>query len=375
VLHGLQRKTERVSSLFLLSAAAYRFGEEEGAARLSELAGMIPPAELAKLEENASYHELEPLLHLVAGDCSRLGHPLNLPENLAARWSRVHERESARSAVIHHGAGMALAALVDAGVRTIPLKGYYLASRFYERKSSRPFRDLDLLVEEESLPALNRALLDTGFRPHPGRPSFVPAPAYTVYFLPVGESDAAMEIDIHVGMHWPEEYFLRTRFRSEDLWTEVSPEIVEGTPAWSLSPVHLVITTLLDVAVNHRYARLVKFRDLCEILRKVELDWEEMVSWCRRWEVRSFVGPGLRFLAELDPALMEPPPGPEPLLPSYPLMDLFLRAMPAAGIPDHRARSFSLPNLIFFLLADTGSERARGLLHLPRHILRGRHKF
>jgi len=143
---------------------------------------------------------------------------------------------------------------------------------------------------------------------------------------------------------------------------------------WALSPEHLVITTLLDAAVNHRYARLVKFRDVLEILRGAEVDWGEVDEWCRRWGVRSFVGPGLRFLSQLDEGAV-PADTPGSILPSYAAMRLFGRVLLLSALPDHRSRSFSLPNLLFFYLADTPRQRARGLMYVPRHVLRGRHRF
>jgi hypothetical protein len=355
----------------MLAAVAYRFGEGAEAAGLSASAAGLDPREAGRLEENAAYHELEPLLHAIATDCHEQGCPLRLPARLLERWSRVHAREMARTAIIQHGALKALAALREAGIRAIPLKGFYLSSRYYERGDTRGFRDLDLLVEPSSLAALNATLLASGFEPAPLRPSFVPAPAYTVYSLPLGDSDVVMEIDIHVGMHWPREYESRTRFLPEDLWSEAFPEEIEGMPLWALSTEHLIVTTLLDVAVNHRYARLIKFRDVLEIARAAEVDWEKIAYWCRRWEVRSFVAPGLRLLAEISSGAFPPPGGPGSLLPTYAAMLLFARLLPAAALPGHRSRSFSLPNLVFFYLSDTGRERARGLLCLPQHALMG----
>jgi len=367
---------------FLLAVVAYPFGDErssfsddEKAAHLAELADKLSPAGTIRMAENATYHELIPLLHLVTDDCARLGYPLPFPERILEKWSQVYERELVRSAVIHHGAQKALTALRDAGVRAVPLKGFFLASRYYGKGGARSYRDLDLLVEKDSLQALNEALLDAGFRPHPGRPSFVPAPAYTVYFLPVEESDVVMEIDIHVGMHWPKEYFKRTRFRSEDLWSEAVKDETDDLTTWAMSPAHLVITTLLDLAVNHRYARLIKFRDIVEAVRATEVEWDKLVFWSDRWGVKSFVGPGLKLLYEIDPGIPVPPEVLDSLMPSYPFMRLFLKVLPATALPNHRGRSFSLPNLLFFMLGDTPADRARGLAHLPYHIFRGRRRF
>ncbi|OFW59073.1 MAG: hypothetical protein A2W01_04255 [Candidatus Solincola sediminis] len=358
---------------FLLAAVAYNFGHREDAAALRKLALVIDSGQLSGLGENAAYHELQSLLHLVCEDCSRLGHPLQLPEELTAGWALIHERETIRTTLIHHGAAQALTALEQAGVRAIPLKGFYI-SKLYDRSGARGFRDLDLLVEKDSLAALNHVLLDSGFQPHEDSPSFVPAPAFTVYYLPIDGSDTGMEIDIHIGMHWPEEYFRRTAFKGQELWGEARRMTLDGLTCWGMSPVHLIITTLLDVSINHRYARLIKFRDLIEVLRKEDLDWDALEYWSDRWQIRSFVAPGLVMLQALYPSLV-PPGFAESLLPSYLLMNLFMRHFELDTIPGHRSRSFTLPNLIFFLLGDTRRSRLRGLLGLPSHVIKGRHKF
>jgi Uncharacterised nucleotidyltransferase len=368
-------KVEDASVRFTLTATAYRYGDSTQAARLREIAGALTPGEAGRVESNAAYHELEPFLHTVAADCCEQGLALRLPPALLERWSHVHTREMARTAVIHYGAVKALSILDEAGIRAIPLKGFYLSSRFYARKSARGFKDLDLLVEEASLADLHEALLAGGYEPAPGRPAFVPAPAYTVYKLPLEDGVTAMEIDIHVGMHWPEEYERRTALSAKDLWDEAAPAELEGMRLWALGVEHLLITTLLDAAVNHRYARLVKFRDALEMLRVSEVDWGAVEGWCRRWGVCSFVGPGLRYLGEMDPSLSIPRALQDSLLPSYAAMRLFLRSLPPGGLPDHRSRSFSPANLLFFILSDTAGARARGLLNLPLHVVRGRRRF
>ncbi|MDY6794928.1 MAG: nucleotidyltransferase family protein [Actinomycetota bacterium] len=363
------------ASHFILSAVVYAFGCEEEASRLSSISQILTQSDLKRVIGNAEYHKLEPLLHCICEDCMKLGYPLHIPDSFLDHLSAVYDRELARSAIILHGARKAFSALEHAGVRVVPLKGVYLSSRFYEMEGARSFRDLDLLVERDALPALNEALLGSGFLPHPGRPSFVPAPAYTVYFLPMENSDLNMEIDIHVGLHWPQEYFRRTSLRPEDLWSEACPYNYEGTVTWSMSLEHLVITTLLDVAINHRYALLIKFRDIVEIMHKMDIDWASVIEWCQTWKVVSFVSPGLSLLKGLLAYSTDLTDNLSIPVPTYLLLKLFSRELAVEDLPDRRARAFSPSNLLFFLLADTFRERARGLIHMPGHILRGRRRF
>lgn len=360
---------EDFSSLFLLEAVAYRFGWEADAEALAQIAGLVDAHGLKRLRGNADYHELQSLLAELCEDCSRLGHPLPLPDELLQVWAATSQREQVRTTLIHYGATLALQALAGAGIRAIPLKGYHI-STLYERPAARGFRDLDLLVERDSLQGLHLALLDAGFQPQEGRPAFVPAPAFTVYYIPIDGSDTGMEIDVHIGMHWPGEYFERTAFRGEDIWAEARELDGGGVKYWGMSNEHLVITTLLDVAVNHRYARLIKFRDLIELLRKQPVDWDTIAETASRWRVNSFVGPGLPMLREMDRGLV--PEDIEGMIPSYALMRLFRRLLKAGDLPAHRSRSFTPSNLVFFLLGDTPDARARGVIHIPMHLLNAR---
>jgi len=364
-----------IADRFLLRAVSYRFGEEGDAAELRQLAGMMSDGDFHRLARNVSYHELAPLLHVIREDCSAQCRPLPLPAPLAREWRDAHLRETVRTAVIRYAAERALKALAEGGLRVVPLKGFFLDSLVYARRGARSYRDLDLLVEGKALADLHRILSRNGFRPRPGSPSFVPAPAHTVYFLLLEDGETMAEIDIHVGMHWPREYETRTRFSARDLWAHAFPTEVDGLPAWALRTEHLVVTTILDVAVNHRYARLVKFRDLLEIARRFRVDWDEVSRWSRRWEVASFVGPALLYLSEMaeDPAPLRETA--DTVTPSYASMKLFLRWLRASSLPGHRSRSFSPSNLLFFTLADSPTQRLRGLLHLPAHALRGLRRF
>lgn len=366
---------ENPADTFLLRAVSYRFGTEEDAGELCRLARGMDSGGWERLRCNAEYHEMVPLLHAIDEDCSAAGAPLSLPPGLARRWAEDHLWEQARTAVIRSAAEKALRALADGGLRAAPLKGFFLDSMVYARKGIRAYRDLDLLVEEGSLSRLNHILLSSGFKPHPHRPSFVPPPAHTVYLLPLEGGEMVAEVDIHVGMHWPHEYENRTRFSPPDLWAHAFPVEVDGLPAWALRAEQLVVTTILDAAVNHRYARLIRFRDLVEISRRFQVDWEEVVYWSQRWQVASFVAPGLLLLSEMAEDLPGPREAAERSMPSYAALRSFLRSLRASSLPGHRSRSFTLPNLLFFLLADSPARRMRGLIHLPRHALRGLRRF
>jgi hypothetical protein len=254
------------------------------------------------------------------------------------------------------------------GLRVIPLKGSYLASRIYSRKEARPYRDIDLMFRQEDLGAASRILKEEGFTPRKGGPEFVPSPYCTSHQRTLEGGRLKVEVDLHVSMHWPREYFRRTRFNQADIWGCSREDELAGMPVTSMSPEHLLICTCLDLAMNHRFARLIALRDLFEMVSGTGIDFEEVSSWSRRWEVCSFVYLSLDLLCRLGEGRLLPEDALERMRPRYPMIRLYRSTLIPSRLPSMRARSLTPRNLLFFLLGDHPAQRLHGLRGLPRHL-------
>ncbi len=125
-----------------------------------------PPAEdLARFAREHSVAEiLDGLLE---------GSPLRarVPADTLAAFRAARLAQAERSARLLAALARITAALRDARVPCIALKGLGLGARFYGGLDRRATRDLDLLVAEEDLPAAERTLAALGFR----RASIVPS--------------------------------------------------------------------------------------------------------------------------------------------------------------------------------------------------------
>ena len=143
-----------------------------------------------------------------------------------------------------------------------------------------------------------------------------------------------------------------------------------GVPAAAMSPEHLVIYTCLDLAVNHRFAHLIKFRDLFEVFSRFPVDFGELSLWAGRWEVRSFVFLGLSIFRAMGGGSFVSREQLLGLRPRYPLLKAYEAMTPPRSLPYRRARTVSRPTWVFLLLGDRLGQRARGLLNLPRHLFR-----
>jgi hypothetical protein len=119
------------------------------------------------------------------------------------------------------------AALVDAGIRVLPLKGPMLAERLYGRLGTRVSADIDLLVGSDDLPRAIDALSVLGYKPAPRastRPDLHACLRSTQADLP--------EVELHWRVHGYEERFSAemlqhaTSGRDGCLFPTVSDELI-----------------------------------------------------------------------------------------------------------------------------------------------------
>ena len=121
-------------------------------------AGGVPAGAWPAITAMAAAHRLEPLL---AWQTERGGWPV--PDAVAAPWHAAR-RHAALAALAQQAAlRLALAALGEAGIAAVALKGVALAWRHYPEAALRPMRDIDLLVPEARAIEASRVLAAAGF--------------------------------------------------------------------------------------------------------------------------------------------------------------------------------------------------------------------
>lgn len=357
-----------------LQLCTYRLSDRNDASTLARsLEGQDVP-HCRRLISDLSYHSLLPLAHLALEDLEEMGLGASIPALLRTDCSVAFHQEVVRTTLIDHQCRLLLHDCARGGVLPMPLKGNYLSSLVYSRKEARPYRDIDLLVREEDLPLVADILRQSGYRPRPGMVEFQPPPYSTSYVRNLEGDRLKVDLDLHTSIHWPPEYFARTRFDIGDVWSHAMDVAYDGTPALAMSPEHQVVYTCTDMAVNHRFAHLLKFRDLFEMFSRYPVDIEEVAFWARRWRLRSFVYPALSLFRHSGGEHLLPANLPHGLRPRYPLFNLYLQMIKAPGLPSRRSREISPSNLVFLLLADDLAGRLNGLANLPRHFY-GKLKF
>lgn len=116
----------------------------------------------AGLIEAAIRHGVSPI---VAEHVSRSAALDPLPEDVGRCLQRIREGNERRSAIMLRETGRIVAALEDAGIRSMVLKGAALAASAYPSPGLRNFADLDILVAPENLRPAEQVMDRLGYPP------------------------------------------------------------------------------------------------------------------------------------------------------------------------------------------------------------------
>jgi hypothetical protein len=234
-----------------------------------------------------------------------------------------------------------LAALAEAGIPALVLKGPLLAELLYEAPEERPFTDLDLLVRRGDVPAALGVLDALGYRHRPGGRSLAHELAHAAGAVFVHAADrASVPIDLHWELVAPPGVVRRFPVPVEEVWDRALPAEEWGRLARRLSVEDLLLYLGLHLALHHPLDGPCWRQDLVRLLRRfgTVLDWTAVAGRAERWGVRTAVAFALaRVRAEPGGEVLPVPPALRPGRLRVALISRLTRRPEADGRLDHVA--------------------------------------
>lgn len=197
----------------------------------------------------------------------------------AMLWSLTLERRLAAVA----------SALEEAGIEAVVLKGAVLAHMVYPDPSWRPFGDLDLLVRNRDWDRITALIGTLGMRrrlPEP-RPGFDKRFGKAAVFI--GTEGA--EIDLH-----------RTLTAGPfGLWIDTD-ELVDRSVTFEIGGVRLrrldstalLLHASIHASLGWRPPLLWTLRDVVQIARSDQVDWDDLLGLARRWKMQPVLSHSFR---------------------------------------------------------------------------------
>ena len=164
------------------------------------------------------------------------------------------------------------AALADAGIRMISMKGPLLAMELYGDPSLRTSRDLDVMVAQEDMERAGEILQELGYEPEIYL--FHKTPLRRRYYSLIEPEKHAVynRGDICLELHWKGNFQTEESF--DGLWERREEKMVFGTKIAVMGAVDRYPALIIHAA-EHGFHRLRWLLDLYEVQKKPTFRWEE----------------------------------------------------------------------------------------------------
>jgi hypothetical protein len=250
----------------------------------------------------AAEHKVMPLLHHRLKALDRAD---GFPPEVVQRLRESYWDSAGTNIRLYHGLAQVLAALQDAGILTVVLKGAHLAPIVYGNVALRPMTDVDLLIRRQDLVRAGERLLDMGYAA--STPSWREAADAASQHLPPFTKPGAPWIELHrtiVDPIGPQRQVFAP-FQEIDvdgLWKRARPSTTPDLEALTLSPEDLLLHLCLHIAFQDRFrVGLRALYDVALAIRhyQTDMDWEQLELRARAWKADRCVYLTLRLAREL----------------------------------------------------------------------------
>jgi len=234
------------------------------------------PLDWPSLRKRAGHHGVTPLL----SQNLKSAFPGLVPAAVLEQFQNHALATAGRNLFLTHELLKILDLFQGHGIPAIPFKGPSLAWFAYGKLASRPFADLDILVQRKDFSRAKEILLGLGYRG-----DFSLAPPQEKRFLrthheyPLARKDGKVLVELQWGVTPRDFSFL---FPLEPLWERLGEMDFEGRKVLAFAPEDLFLALCLHGA-EHCWERLIWVCDLAEMMRTHrDMDWEESVGRAKR---------------------------------------------------------------------------------------------
>ena len=202
-----------------------------------------------------------------------------IPEEVLERFKQfVYSSASKNSWLLKSGKEV-VEKLLDNGIETLALKGFFLQQSVYADDEIRPMNDIDLLVRREDIPKAVEILNNIGFRMES---HFDPELRNEdIKHVPPMWNDLGQLIELHWNLLEENEPF---DIDMDQVWAQ---KTCFADKLWGLSVEHLIVHLAIHGVYQH-YLRL-GLRSLLDLTRVIEkysekIQWDLVASTARNWD-------------------------------------------------------------------------------------------
>ena len=240
---------------------------------------------------DAEVFRLLPLLYLRLSE-------LGIKDDLMPRLKGVYRHAWVRNAQLLHDTGKALAALGQAGIPMLVLKGAPLALVYYSKPAGRPMGDLDVAVPKECRAEATRVLQAEGWTSPRSK-----LDAHSLFHASPFHNGRGNEFDLH----W--HILLETSGKPVEarFWETARPFDFNGVPTRMVDPALALVHVLVHGLRTNPVSPVRWVADALTLIRRSPgLDWDLLVEVARTAQVTQRTRLGLVFVNQRFDAPIPP---------------------------------------------------------------------
>lgn len=261
----------RPEARLLLGCARLPIGPDMRAEILGRLG---PDLDWDYLRGLASRHALFPLLHRNLEAIA----PSLIPRPFFVELWAHHEKLRLRNTSLAEELLNILGLLDANGIPAIPFKGPALAAAVYGDLALRQFRDLDILIRPEDLPAAKELLKTRGYKPdHELNPTLEAAflRSKAAHHLVMAQCDDSMLVELH----WKTDADHPLEEAADGAWwAGLGESDLDGGRVRCFAPRELLLILCLHGS-KHHWSSLAWLVDVAELIRQQPgMDWDWVVA-------------------------------------------------------------------------------------------------
>lgn len=218
------------------------------------------------------------------------------PSSFLNRLYVIYEASFMQSLLIRHETNALLKEFDQRGIPVIPLKGTWLAERYFGHFSARGTSDIDLLVRPQDMDTATACIAERGFV---SRQPVNPAHYHTEWHKPAPSLPEPLTVELH----WSLVPAGTSRLNVEDAWAASEPLPDYGSVRL-FNPTYTFYALCLH-GVSHQMESLKPVLDLLWFIRLngAAIDWRELWRQAAKDRTRRRVEIALASLLELFPEL------------------------------------------------------------------------
>ena len=204
-----------------------------------------------------------------------------LPPDILESFKNIYYTNARRNAFIYEETKKVLGVLAAEKIKTITLKGFFLAENIYQNIALRPMSDIDILIKKEDVTRAMQILNSLGYSTDGDYEKVLRRPfSYSLtFFAKNHDEDHFLSIDLHwhfLSATWLMGFLLK-RIDMERIWAQAEPAKIEDVDTLTLSPQHLLLY-LAQHGFAHSFQKLIMLTDIRGTLRCYQdrLVWDEV---------------------------------------------------------------------------------------------------